>query len=91
LSAARSVTVRAAVSDPAHRSVSVQVILGHAYGPSVVLGTMSVRGVVTSATFPIPLANRAYMDTVTLRVSTGALGSAGGSAVLSIYNIGVSV
>lgn len=91
LSAARSVTVRAAVSDPAHASVSVQVILTHSYGTSVVLGTMSVRGVVTSATFAIPLAARAFTDTVTLRVSTGALGTAGGSAVLSIYNIGVSV
>jgi uncharacterized protein YkwD len=91
LSAAHSVTVRASVSDPARSSVGVQVILGHSYGSSVVLGTMSVRGAVTSATFAIPLAARAFMDTVTLRVSTGALGAAGGSAVLSIYNIGVSV
>jgi hypothetical protein len=89
LSSARSVTVRAAISDPAKRSVSVQVILGHSYGSTVSLGTMSVRGVATSATFTLPLAARAFMNTLTFRVQSGALGTAGGSAVLSVYNVTV--
>jgi uncharacterized protein YkwD len=91
MTAAKTVSIRAAVSDPARRSVSVEVILGHSYGSSVLLGTMSVRGIMTSVTFTVPLSARAFMDTVTLRVQTGALGTAGGSAVLSLYNVGVGV
>lgn len=91
LSAARSVTVKAAISDPAKRSVTVEVILGHSYGTAISLGTMSVRGVATSTTFTLPSAARGFMDTLTFRVQTGALGSAGGSAVLSIYNVSVAV
>jgi uncharacterized protein YkwD len=91
LSAARTVTVRAAVGDPAHHSVGVQVILGRSYGSAVSLGTMSVRGVATSATFSVPSSARGFMDTLTFRVQTGALGAAGGSAVLSIFNVTVGV
>lgn len=87
LASAHSVTVRLAVSDPAKKSISVQVILGRAYGTAVSLGTMSVRGVLTSATFALPSTARGFMDTLTFRVQTGALGTAGGSAVLSVYNV----
>ena len=91
LASARTLTVRAAIADPAKRSVTIEVILGHSYGSSVSLGTMSVRGIATSATFSLPAAARGFMDTLTFRVQTGALGSAGGSAVLSIYNVTVGV
>jgi hypothetical protein len=91
LAAARTVSIRAAISDPARRSVSVQLILGHAYGSTVVLGTMSVRGVATTATFALPTAARGFMDTLTLRVQAGTLGAAGGRAVLSVYDVNVTV
>lgn len=91
LASAHSVTVRLAVNDPAKHSLSVQVILGHSYGAAVSLGTVSVRGIATSATFALPSSARGFMDTLTFRVQSGALGTAGGSAVLSVYNVTVGV
>jgi uncharacterized protein YkwD len=91
LSAAHSVTIRAVVSDPAHRSVAVQVLLGHSYGTTISLGTMTVGGVASSATFALPTSARAFMDTLTFRVQSSALGTAGGSALLSVYNVNVNV
>jgi len=91
LASARSVTVRLAVSDPAKHSLNVQVILGHSYGAAVSLGTMSVRGVASSATFSLPSTARGFMDTLTFRVQSGALGTTGGSATLSVYNVSVGV
>jgi uncharacterized protein YkwD len=91
LASARSITVKALVSDPARRSVAVEVILGHSYGSSVSLGTMSVRQVASSYTFALPAAARAYMDTLTFRVQSSTLGASGGSVALSVYNVNVNV
>ena len=91
LASAQSITVKALVSDPARRNVAVEVLLGRAYGPSVSLGTMSVHGVASSYTFSLPAAARTFMDTLTFRVQSSALGAAGGSAALSVYNVNVNV
>jgi uncharacterized protein YkwD len=91
LSSARSVTIKAAASDPARHSLAVQVFLSHSYGSSVLLGTMNVFGGAASATFALPSAARGFMDALTFRVQSGALALAGGSAMLSIYNVNVTV
>ena len=91
LSSARAVTIKTAVSDPLHRAVAVQVLLSRAYGSTVSLGTMNVYGSAASATFSLPSGARGFMDTLTFRVQSGALATAGGSATLSIYNVTVTV
>lgn len=91
LSSARSVTIKASASDPARHSLAVQVFLSHSYGSSVLLGTMTVFGGAANATFALPSGARGFMDTLTFRVQSSALGVAGGSAMLSIYNVSVTV
>lgn len=91
LASAQTISVKVAIGDPAKRTVAVQVILGHSYGSSVSLGTISVRGVASSFTLALPAAARTFMDTLTFRVQSSSLGSAGGSAVLSVYNVNVNV
>jgi len=88
---AQSISIKASISDPARRNVAVEVILGHSYGGSVSLGTMSVRGVASSYTFALPAGARTFMDTLTFRVQSSTLGLTGGSAALSVYNVNVIV
>jgi hypothetical protein len=86
---ARSLSVQLATHDRRGRAVAVQVLLGHAYGGAVSLGTVRVGATPRWFTFTLPASARAFRDSVVFRVGASGVSAAGGSVRLNVYDVSV--
>jgi uncharacterized protein YkwD len=83
----RSLSLQLGASTSNGRPVAVQVLAGRAYGSAVSLGTLTVGTGAHWFTLPLPAGAQAWRDTVTLRVSSGALGAVGGTSTVSVWAV----
>jgi uncharacterized protein YkwD len=87
LSQASTLSLQLASHDRRGRAVAVQVILSRSYGPSLTLGTVQVGATPRWVTLPVPAGARSFQTTVTLRLGSTTLTTAGGSARLNLYDV----